>query len=164
MKFPFELVVYRLTNLQNGKIYIGRTVRGPYQRWKYNHHSDMPYRAGNTEFDWSLEVVQRCETIEELCHAEWNWIQNIQPECKEPTGYNAGNGCWWNPEQSIKYMKKRNCYREFQEVGNQTISPLFTNLLTTEYYYNPESGLCHKSTRVNTRRMMEVRLRSKATP
>lgn len=74
------MIIYKITNLVNGKIYIGRTVESLRKRWKrhiwraYNEsHPHIPISSaivkyGKDSFD--AEVVQECGNLETLLGAE----------------------------------------------------------------------------------------------
>ncbi len=98
-------VIYVLTNLVNGKQYVGKTedcqvdADGSLRRWlghiksarSYNprqvvHRAIRKHGAKN----FSAEIVQRCRTVETLCKAEIHWIKKLRS--KLPAGYNVTNG------------------------------------------------------------------------
>jgi group I intron endonuclease len=89
--------VYCITNLVNGKKYIGQTILRVEDRWQeHKNHSriyDYPiYRAmrkyGVESF--CLEIVDSAKTRDELDQKERSWIKSMQTLL--PNGYNAIDG------------------------------------------------------------------------
>jgi hypothetical protein len=88
--------LYRITNLINGKVYIGQTVQ-PDKRW-YQHRSDAAnpvmiisraikkYGANAFEF----EIIAGCKTWDDTNDAETLLVQ--QYNCQVPNGYNVAPG------------------------------------------------------------------------
>jgi len=80
-----SMVVYMATNAVNGKVYIGRTVGLlGYRIGKHKHSSNKSgfyfYRAirkyGWDVFEW--EVLEQCDTEEELNDLEYHYIQQYR--------------------------------------------------------------------------------------
>jgi hypothetical protein len=160
MKLPLELVVYRITNNLNGKIYIGRSCYGLISRFRL-HRSLPPLRLNTIGLhNCTMEVIQRCDTIEELVEAEYNWIFNKSPECLKPNGYN-GRGMG-SVESNIASIKKKPVYKLFNELGNQANTPLNVNMIPSmvgyydRYLENFQSGHYKKHTTPNMGRWVWV--------
>jgi len=71
-------IIYKITNLVNGKIYIGQTTQSLRQRWK-GHVNDkrmITYDAlkkyGKENF--KIEIVRKCESEKELDYYEMMFI------------------------------------------------------------------------------------------
>ncbi|MBR1580949.1 MAG: GIY-YIG nuclease family protein [Selenomonadaceae bacterium] len=88
-----SMVIYRITNNLNGKIYIGQTQKTLRERMA-GHLCDALYvdnaikKYGIENF--TIEVVEDCETPEELNDRERYWIAFFN--CIAPNGYNLTDG------------------------------------------------------------------------
>ena len=96
------MLIYKVTNTVNGKIYIGQTVRTLKER-KQEHllsakqgYNFKFYNAirkyGEDVFTW--KIIQRCDTIEELNNAESHWVAYYN---SYNNGYNMTPGGEFNP-------------------------------------------------------------------
>lgn len=92
-------IVYLLTNLENGKLYVGKTKGGIEQRW-YNHVKDAKngsnyaiHRAirkyGKDSF--TRRILGEYQTEEEALTAEREWISKLGTMIRE-RGYNMCEG------------------------------------------------------------------------
>ncbi|PGA05603.1 NUMOD1 domain-containing DNA-binding protein [Bacillus mycoides] len=91
-------VIYKATNMVNGKVYIGLTMQLFSER-KKEHRKDSKkkdnpfYRAirkyGWTSFEW--EIIDKADTREELNEKEKYWIANYDSYSSK-RGYNATRG------------------------------------------------------------------------
>lgn len=98
--------IYKITNLINGKVYIGQTTQEPQKRWiahqsssKRSGNCKKLYRAmnkyGNENFSFEvLEVIEDSRDLQsKLNTSEINWILNFDSVVN---GYNiskGGQGC-----------------------------------------------------------------------
>ena len=89
------MIIYRVTNLINDKVYVGQTIQSLEKRKKQHQRSSKrllislaikKYRKEN--FKW--ESIQECKTQDELNLAEIAWIKKLN--CMRPNGYNRTNG------------------------------------------------------------------------
>lgn len=92
------MIIYKATNLVNGKIYIGKTLRSLITRKNrhissantgsniYFHRAIRKYGAGN--FVW--EIIDRCLFAESLIALEKHYVRLFN--CKSPNGYNLTTG------------------------------------------------------------------------
>lgn len=104
---PSNMVVYKITNIIDGKIYIGITKQGVMSRW-YKHCSESKY--GSTtylhnairKYDKSNFVIEIVETIDnetdydQLKEREIYWISYFNSNDRS-IGYNltiGGDGCF----------------------------------------------------------------------
>lgn len=89
--------VYVITCTVNGKQYVGQTTRGAGKRWKEHqinarhhhshfHHSLKLYGASN----FTMGVVDRADTFEELNEKERHWISILGT--LTPNGFNLTTG------------------------------------------------------------------------
>jgi hypothetical protein len=85
--------IYKAANKENGKVYIGQTIR-PFEVRKAEHlYGHNGYYFGNAlkkyDFDW--EVLKECKSISELNKMEKHFINKYKSNKKE-FGYNLRNG------------------------------------------------------------------------
>ena len=88
------IVVYKITNLLNEKIYIGQTKQ-PIER-RFLQHSKANYPLGQAMREcglenFTIEIIERCENQNELNEREKFWIKVLKS--KSPNGYNLSSGC-----------------------------------------------------------------------
>lgn len=86
------MVIYKITNKLNNKVYIGQTRR-PLTERLWEHKNNKRYRSlislainkyGINNF--IIEIIAQCENIKELNLAETHYIS--QYKCLAPKGYN----------------------------------------------------------------------------
>lgn len=87
------MVVYKITNLFNGKLYVGQT-RQPIEKRFYQHaHANSPLGRAIRDCgleNFTIEVIERCDTQEQLDAREKFWIRVLN--CTVPNGYNQTPG------------------------------------------------------------------------
>ena len=84
--------IYKITNLINGKIYVGRRSthlsieEDPYfgSGGKYYQNALKKYGIEN----FSKEILEICDSFDSLCFREEFWIMNLK-SYKREVGYNA---------------------------------------------------------------------------
>jgi len=92
------MIIYKVTNLINNKIYIGKSIETLKKR-KYMHlwltkHAGNHYfhrairKYGEENFAW--EIIDRCLFAESLIALERHYIKLFK--CKFPNGYNLTDG------------------------------------------------------------------------
>jgi group I intron endonuclease len=92
-----KIIIYKSTNIKNGKSYIGKTVKG-LKRRMYEHHtssnsgSNSAFHSalrkyGHDSFEWSIIETTNVENINEL---EIYYIKNLNTLV--PNGYNLTYG------------------------------------------------------------------------
>ena len=93
--------VYKITNRQNGKMYVGQTKMKLARR--FSDHVSAATRGGRTSIihnairkygkdAFDIEVLQECQSFEELDEAERRWIAHLNTVA--PNGYNIeAGGC-----------------------------------------------------------------------
>lgn len=94
------MIIYKVTNNINGKIYVGLTKQSLKLRWQQHVRSSITrpdatyfYRAikkyGKENF--SIEVIDEAETMHELSEKEIHWIEKLNC-CDRTIGYNCNSG------------------------------------------------------------------------
>jgi len=110
------MIIYKITNSINNKIYIGQTITTLKKRWN-KHCSEarlnksmaiaraiIKYSSKN----FTIEQIDSANTKEELNQKEINWIQHYQ-SCSREKGYNislGGNNVNLCPEAEARRIKK----------------------------------------------------------
>ena len=87
------MIIYKITNLLNEKIYIGQTKQTIERRFIQHSKANSPLGQSIRECDlenFTIEVVERCENQNELNEREKFWIKILKS--KVPNGYNLSNG------------------------------------------------------------------------
>ncbi len=89
-------IIYKVTNIINGKVYIGQTTQGLHRR-RGDHErssrngSSTTYmsrsfnKCGLDNFEW--EIIERCDSKEELDEMEFHYIVSYRSNIKK-FGYN----------------------------------------------------------------------------
>lgn len=89
------MIIYKITNNVNGKIYIGQTAGSLENRWRQHRHHPgcrilhkaiKKYGAEN----FTVEQIDAAANIDELNQKEKLWIQHY--DCIAPNGYNLKSG------------------------------------------------------------------------
>lgn len=87
--------IYKITNKRNGKRYVGQTNQPVEKRFLQHYKADSPLgqamrATDNIEDNFTIEVIETCETVEQAKVRERFWIRVLK--CKVPNGYNRSNG------------------------------------------------------------------------
>ena len=90
-----SMIIYKITNLINSKVYIGQTVQPLRKRWWRHCHNGTSTVIGSAiqkyaKENFSIEVIDTASTIDELNEKEIKWIE--QYDCISPNGYNIAGG------------------------------------------------------------------------
>lgn len=86
-------VIYKITNQINNKSYVGKTTTSLKQRMRSHKCADTVIGNAIRKHGWenfSVEVIEECETKEQLNEREIFWIAELN--CKTPNGYNRSDG------------------------------------------------------------------------
>lgn len=128
-----SVIIYKIKNKTNGKIYIGQTVRGLQERISEHARKKQTIMGKAIKKygieNFSIEIIDRAEDIEELNAKETKWI--IFYNCMVPNGYNqcyGGNNTkgYTHKDESKKKMsasKKKMYVGENNPFFGKTHSP-----------------------------------------
>jgi group I intron endonuclease len=103
------MIIYKITNLINNRIYIGQTIKKIRARWRSHCYSKNTYigRAINLygKDNFKIEEIDKAYNIEELNQKEIYWISFYNSTYKK-IGYNLASGGdrFIHSEESIKKM------------------------------------------------------------
>ena len=94
------MIIYKVTNNINGKIYIGQTIKSLAIRRiqhenRYKYQNDMAisraiHKYGKNNFSW--EIIDTATSIEELNKKESYWIEKLDSLITNGKGYNLKGG------------------------------------------------------------------------
>lgn len=104
------MLIYKITNTLNGKLYIGQTTQKIERRFLQHSKAETP--LGNAMRNcglenFTIEVIEECITKEQANEREKFWIRVLK--CKIPNGYNqcdGGAGVMGKIAQSSYRVKK----------------------------------------------------------
>lgn len=139
-------VIYKIMNKLDGKVYVGQTTQPLGRRIAQHKCCNLHIDRAIKKYGWKnfvVEVLQDCETLEQLSEREKFWISYFN--CKHPNGYNytdGGEGGWSHSEKTKaiiaegKYGEKNPNYgkhlsikeRVKKSIANRNDSP-YKNLI-----------------------------------
>jgi len=113
------MLIYKITNKINGKIYIGQTTRRLKTRWnghisKSYSKTGSPLHAAIKKYkkeNFTIEIIKRCSSREELNIEEVRLIQ--EHNSLAPNGYNVLKGGSYHP---IKKNRKKQSPEHTQKI------------------------------------------------
>lgn len=113
------MVIYKITNLLNEKIYIGQTRQPIEKRFLQHFKADSPLGQDMCEYgieNFTIEIIERCENQEQLNEREIFWINALNS--KQPNGYNVtSGGSGYVAKTKNKFFHEKIKYlREHQEL------------------------------------------------
>lgn len=89
------MIIYKITNLINSKVYIGQTIQPLIKRWQRHCRNGKSTVIGSAiqkygRENFSIEIIDTASTIDELNEKEIKWINYYN--CVLPNGYNVAGG------------------------------------------------------------------------
>ena len=144
----YIMIIYKITNQINNKIYIGQTVQELKERWsshKYNFKSNQNiflYRAmrkyGIENF--TIEEIGGANSQSELNYKEWLFIHNFNSLA--PNGYNlrdGGRSNWSYSNMTLKKMSRsqKNRWKTEKNPRSKTV----INIKTGEQWVSAKEAL-----------------------
>lgn len=115
------MIIYKITNKENGKMYIGQTINSIEDRW-HRHCSDAMNNILDTHFarairlygidNFSYEIIDTASTQEELTAKEQYWIRyynsvNEGYNETDATYKSGGNTYKKKTEEELKVIKEK---------------------------------------------------------
>lgn len=100
------MIVYLIRNTIDGMGYVGQTTKTLAERFSGHrncHRLDMPISVAIDRFGadcFTIELLQSCGSLAELCRAERDWIQRLGT--LRPAGYNVNLGFGRRPETAAR--------------------------------------------------------------
>lgn len=125
------MIIYKITNLKNNKIYIGQTIRSLEKRWQehlkaaHNNIELHLYEAIRTygEDNFKIEIIDTAPTQDILDEKEKYWIQYYDT-LDSKKGYNNIEGGDTNPMSNAQILEKHNHKMRTEEVRNKISSTM----------------------------------------
>ena len=87
------MVVYKITNLVNGKIYVGQTKQSIEKRFLQYSYANSLLGQAIRKFgveNFTIEIIEECENQQQLNEREIFLIAKLN--CKVPNSYNVADG------------------------------------------------------------------------
>lgn len=147
------MIVYRITNIINGKSYIGQTIHSKEKRFSqhcsrsegcvYLNNAIVKYGRKN----FKIAVLSRCGSIEEMNHREKYYIKLF--DTLSPNGYNLRSGGRKNSLPSKSTLEKMTFANKKKMENSETRRKISVSL--KEYYVNnPNARFIHSLKIVNS--------------
>lgn len=144
--------IYKITNLVNNKLYIGRTIKTVEERWK-RHLRDKKKKSIHRAFDkygrenFIIEEIYSSFTNDDLNEKEQYFIKNYNT--KAPFGYNLTDGGessagYKMSLESIDKVRQANLGRPFSAEHKQKLSNIHKGKKKSKEWRD-KIGLAHKN-------------------
>lgn len=142
------MVIYKITNTLNNRIYVGQTKYPIEKRFLQHSKSLTPLGRAIQQCgieNFTIEIIERCTSQEQLNEREIFWINALNS--KQPYGYNSTIGGGGYERQTKASRKAAKCLtfheklkylREHQELSQKEICKRLG--LPTSTYCRYESG------------------------
>ena len=118
-----DFIVYKTTNILNGKIYVGKSI---YNNPKYlgsgsDYFQNTLNKYGRKNF--KKEVLEHCKDFKHTCERERYWVLKLNPDLDRGVGYNRaipnGENCgyeWTDEMKQNASERKKKYYEEHPKV------------------------------------------------
>jgi group I intron endonuclease len=138
-------IIYKVTNIVNGKIYIGQTTQGLVVRetkhfsGKVKHYfSRALHKYGRDNFTW--ETIEYCDSKEELDEMEFHYIKQYNSNNRE-YGYNCTLG--GEGQVGFKHTKESIEKMRIAQLGNKNMLGKHHTDITKKILSEKASGSNH---------------------
>ncbi|MBQ9441872.1 MAG: GIY-YIG nuclease family protein [Selenomonadaceae bacterium] len=135
-------VIYKITNLENGKIYVGQTVQFEKRMKQHQHSKKTGVDAAIKKYGWenfSVEILEECPE-EMLDEREIFWIAKLNSMF--PNGYNLTSGGERKKFVSAESIAKMSAKLKGRFAGEQ--NPFYGKHHTEEA--KAKNGAAHRGT------------------
>ena len=134
------MVIYKITNKESGKVYIGQTIRNVKKRWIQHCRPNSKKTSAITcaikkygKASFNFEVIDTATSIEELNQKEIKYIAELN--CIAPNGYNlevGGKSHIRHPSTGEKISAARKGHSVSEETRKKIADKLKGTHLTEE--------------------------------
>ncbi len=105
------MIIYKITNLINQKVYVGQTIHSLESRWLRHCRKSSTSAISKSirkhdKSNFKSEILEVCNSLEHLDNRERYWISHLKSN-KKLFGYNKTNGgqCGGLCEEALANMK-----------------------------------------------------------
>lgn len=145
------MFIYKITNIKNGKMYIGQTIRSVEERWK-RHCADALNNILDTHFarairyytpkSFTIETIDTAITQQELTAKESYWItwyDSIKNGYNETSAENKSGGNTYKNKttEELQQIKEKIRKSKMGEKNPHATSVKCKNIKTDEEYHFP---------------------------
>lgn len=168
------MVIYKITNLINNKIYIGQTIKTLEHRWKRHlqlaknginrHLYDSIRHYGEENF--KIEEFEKCTSKKELNERERFWISELKSNQRE-FGYNmndGGTGGKQSTEIIEKIAAKRRGTKSSEETKKKQSEAAKGKIKTKEHLENISKALTGIKRSEETKRKISLVTKGRISP
>ena len=140
------MLIYKITNIETNKIYIGKTSKDLRTRWKTHINASLNLKNDTRLYNsirkygkenFKIEQIDEANTLKELQEKEFYWI-NYFNSTSEKIGYNIQKGnecgcCVVNDDTKIKLVL---AYKKNKRTGNFKRNSSNTKSYYVGVYFN----------------------------
>lgn len=147
------MLIYKITNLVHGRVYIGQTIQSnPKMRW-YSHWDyvrkgrksylyDSMRKHGIENFSW--EIIEQAKSVEELNELESKWLAHYRSVGEVYNNREAGNNKLHSAESIEKMRKAKQEQHARRRAENGGVEKMNRVLKTSGWKHSEESKLKRK--------------------
>ena len=128
------MIIYKIENKINGKIYIGQTTVELKERIKGHKYANYYIGRAIREYgieNFAIDIIEKCKTLDELNEREVFWISYYN--CKVPNGYNLTDGGEGTPGRPTSTETRASRSDKYENKGYY--NRVFVKSLNDDYDY-----------------------------